>query len=73
MGFNGIVEYLSSINNINLSNNLLTAKILNLIIMNKDKLAPLRLVNLNGNIIKKDKKVNDVIENLKKMGISVNI
>lgn len=41
--------------------------------MNKDKLAPLRLVNLNGNIIKKDKKVNDVIENLKKMGISVNI
>jgi hypothetical protein len=42
----------------NLSNNLLTSNILDIIIKNKDKFAPLRIVNLGGNIIKNnDKKV----------------
>lgn len=50
-GFISIVSYLSSASNINISNNMLDLGVLDYIIKNKDKFAPLRIINLKGNFI----------------------
>lgn len=54
-GFLGMVEYLNSTSNLNLSYNLLTEEALSIIIENRDKLSPLRIVNLSFNKINEKK------------------
>ena len=46
---------MSSLNNINLENNLLTEKFIDILISNRDRLAPLRIVNVKGNRIIEEK------------------
>lgn len=50
-GFISIASYLTSASNINISNNMLDLGVLDYIIKNKDKFAPLRIINMKGNLI----------------------
>jgi hypothetical protein len=50
-GFESIIEFLGTTSNLNLSYNKLTDVALNLLISKKDKICPLRIVNMSYNNI----------------------
>lgn len=52
---------------------MLTEEILDVFIANRDKLAPLRIVNIKSNKIKISKMVRDKIAALNKMGMMVHL
>ena len=54
-----------------MSNNKMTEEVLSMIIKNRDKLAPLRIINLYGNPIN-PKAAKTRVDALKKMGVIVN-
>ena len=70
-GFEGIIDFLGSTSNLNLSNNQLTEEVLSILIKNRDKLSPLRIINLFGNPVN-SRKSKTRIDALKKMGVIVN-
>ena len=65
------LNMVSCVASVNLSHTLCSEKVLDVIITNKDRLAPLRLINLKSNNIKVNENLNLKIKNLTKMGIVV--
>lgn len=70
-GFGAAIEFLGNMTNLNLSNNLLTERALDIVLKNKDKLAPLRLLNLRGNKCTKGVHTKSKVQALSKMGVVV--
>jgi hypothetical protein len=71
-GFDAIIEYLGTTSNLNLSYNKLTEAALTLMLNKKDKISPLRIINMTFNNIN-DKKAKVKVESLRKIGMIVNI
>lgn len=72
IGFEKLIPYLGSSSNLNLSFNNLSEEALNLILKNRDKFSPLRIVNISSNKID-EKKAKPIVEALKKIGINVSL
>ena len=71
-GFEKLIDVLGSTSNLNLSHNKYTEEILNVILKNRDKLSPLRIINISANLLN-EKKVKNKVEALKKIGIIVTL
>lgn len=71
-GFQHILSLIGSVSNLNLCNNNLTDGVLSMMIKNRDKIAPLRILKLTGNKIDASS-AKTKIDSLKKMGVLVNI
>ena len=71
-GFEKLISVCGSVTNLNLSNNMLTEEILNMIVKNRDKLSPLRIINVSSNRFN-ERKARAKVEALKKIGIIVTL
>ena len=71
-GFEKLINVFGTTSNLNLSHNQFTEEILNIIIKNRDKLSPLRIINISSNNLN-EKKARTKIEALKKIGIIVTV
>ena len=71
-GFSKIIDFLGSTSNMNLSNNELTEETLSMIIKNRDRFSPLRILNISSNKVS-ERKAKPMVEALKKIGIIVTL